>query len=159
MSVNPVPSKYNTVSSYMFFKDAQAAMKFYAKAFGAEHDICLSGPGGQGILHAEMRIGNSIIMVSDENPRWGTQSAETLGGSPMSLHLYVEDCDALFDRAVEAGCTVIAPMDNQFWGDRMGKVSDPFGYQWAISSQVEALTPEEIGKRGEEWMQQMMGGA
>jgi PhnB protein len=97
-------------------------------------------------------------MLAPENPQWGTKSAETLGGSPVSLHLYVEDADALFKQAVEAGCTEIAPMVDMFWGDRYGKVVDPFGIQWGIATHIEDVPPDEMAARQKAWMESMAGG-
>ena len=108
-------------------------------------------------MHAEMRIGNSTVMLTDENPQWEMKSPETLGGSPSSLHVYVDDADKYFSRAVEAGCEVVAPLMDAFWGDRYGKVKDPFGHQWGIATHKEDLSMEEIGKRAAEWFANMGG--
>ncbi len=152
--VNPIPDGCNTVNAYLIVKDGQAAIDFYQKAFGAQGGMCMPGPGGKGIMHAELHIGNSTIMLSEENEQWGTRSAETMGGSPVSLHIYLEDVDQAFEQAVQAGCTVVAPVMDTFWGDRYGKVSDPFGFQWGIATHLEDVAPEEMGRRAEQWFQQ-----
>jgi len=149
--VSPIPSGYNSVSAYLIVKDGQVAIDFYKKAFGAAASSCLNGPDGKSIIHAEVKIGNSTVMLSDENPQWNTQSPETLGGSPVSMMIYLPDVDTAFQKAVDAGCKVIAPVTDQFWGDRMGKVEDPFGYQWAIATHVEEIPDDEMQKRAAEF--------
>ncbi len=145
--VTPIPEGYNTVSAYLIVGNAQEAIAFYGKAFGAELVMRLPGPDGESTMHAEVKIGNSIVMMSEETPHCDAQSPQTLGGSPVSLHLYVEDADARFQQAVDAGCTVEMPMTKMFWGDRFGKVSDPFGHQWSFASRVEIVDPEELDTR------------
>lgn len=151
----PVPEGFNTVSAYVIVKDVEAALAFYEKAFGACTGDVMRMPGGQGVLHAEMALGNSMIMFSPENPQWGATSAETLGGSPISLHVYVEDCDALWERAIAAGCTEVAPLMDAFWGDRFGKLQDPFGIQWSIATHKVDLTPEEMDAAAARWFAEM----
>jgi PhnB protein len=158
MSVKPIPDGYNSVSAYLIVKNAAEALDFYKQALGAEPGVRMTGPDGQSTMHAEMHIGNSTVMLSDENPQWGAQSPETLGGSPSSLHIYVEDADALFKRAVEAGCEVVAPIMDAFWGDRYGKLKDPFGHQWGIATHIEDVPPEDMGRRAEEWFASMQQG-
>jgi uncharacterized glyoxalase superfamily protein PhnB len=109
-------------------------------------------------MHAEMRIGNSTVMLSDENPQFDMLSPETLGGCATSLHLYVEDVDTIFNAAVEAGCEVIVPVMDAFWGDRYCKIKDPFGHQWGIATRKEELTLQEMAVRQKEWMARMAGG-
>ena len=152
--VNPIPAGCNSVNAYVIVKDGQKAVDFYAKAFGGEARTCMTGPDGS-FVHGEVKIGNSTLMVSQENPQWEMKSAETLGGSPVSLHLYVDDCDAVFKQAIEAGCSEIAPVMDMFWGDRYGKVVDPFGMQWGIATHTEDVSDEEMQKRSEEWFKQM----
>ena len=146
MAVNPVPDGYHTVTPYLVVRDASAALDFYAKAFGAKELMRMHGPGGS-VAHAEMRIGDSNIMLADENPDWGLTSPQTLGGSGVSVFLYVPNVDALFAQAVSAGASVTMPLANQFWGDRYGKLRDPFGHVWNLATHVEDLSPEEIEKR------------
>ena len=161
MPVKPVPDGYNTVSAYLIVKNSAKALDFYKQALGAEPGLRMATPDGKGTMHAEMHLGDSTIMLTDENPQWGAQSPQSLGGSPQSLHIYVDDADALFNRAVEAGCEVVAPIMDAFWGDRYGKVKDPFGHQWGIATHKEDVPPEEMGKRAEAFfasMEQQGGG-
>ena len=146
------PAGYATVSCYLIVENSLEAMDFYAKAFGAEKSAVMPMPGGEGTMHAEMRIGDSTFMLSDANPAWGMRSAKEIGASPVSIHVYVEDADAVFERAVAAGCEVKFPVSDAFWGDRYGKVVDPFGYEWGIATHKEDLSEEEITRRGAEWM-------
>ncbi len=151
----PIPDGFNTVSAYIVVPKATVAMEFYAKAFGAEPGMRMPGPDGESTMHAEMRIGDSMVMLTDENPEWNMKAPKTLGGSPQSLHIYVEDADAAYERAISAGCTPVFPLNDTFWGDRYAKVEDPFGHHWGIATHLEDLTPEEIGRRAEEWFKNM----
>ena len=148
-----VPEGYHTVTPQLTLDDAVQAIDWYKKALGAEELSRAVGPDGK-IMHAELRIGDSRIMVNDA--MMGAKGPKVLGGSPTSLWLYVEDCDALFNRAVEAGAQVaggpMGSMQDQFWGDRCGTVVDPQGYSWSIATHKEDLTPEEIEERQAEWM-------
>jgi PhnB protein len=155
MAVRTVPEGYNTVSLYLIVKNAKEALDFYQKAFGAEVGHRMPGPDGKSTMHAEMRLGNSTVMLTDENPQWGTKSPQTLGGTPASLHLYVDNVDKLFERAVKAGCTVKAPLMDAFWGDRYAKLADPFGHEWGIATHKEDVSPEEMGRRAAEWFANM----
>jgi len=147
----------NSVNPYLVVPDCVAALEFYAKAFGAEPGMRMPGPGGQGTMHADMKIGNSTVMMTDENPQFGMIGGKALGGSPVSLHLYVEDCNAAFEQAIAAGCTeVMAPAD-MFWGDRFAKVKDPYELQWSLATPREELTPEEMAERGRKAMEEMGG--
>jgi len=147
-----VPAGHHTVTPHLIMNHASSALDWYAKALGAEILARAPGPDGK-IMHAEIRVGNSIIMLNDE--MGGGRSAKALGGSPASLWLYVDDCDALFKRAVAAGATVPpgpmgAPSD-QFWGDRCGGIVDPEGYTWTIATRKEDLTPAELDQRAQEF--------
>ena len=153
--VKPIPDGFNSISAYLIVKDSVEAMEFYRKAFSGEPGDRMPGPDGQGTLHAEMRIGNSTLMLCDENPAWGTKAPPTLGGTPVHLHLYVEDADAVYNQAVAAGCEVTQPIHDTFWGDRYARVSDPFGHAWSIATHKEDLTPEEQDKRAEDFIAQM----
>ncbi len=153
-----IPEGFNTVSAYLIVKDAKEAIAFYQKAFGAESGVHMPGPGGQGTLHAEIRIGNSTVMLTDENPQWEMKSPSTLGGTPAGLHLYVDDADKAFQRAIDAGCTVKAPLMDAFWGDRFGKVTDPYGHEWGIATHVEDVEPAEMEKRAAAFFADMAGG-
>ncbi len=154
MSVQPIPEGFNTVSCYLVVSNSVEAMAFYEKAFGAEPGMRMAGPGDS-TMHAEVTIGNSVVMMSDENPAWDTKSPLTLGGNGSSLHIYTEDVDAAFKRAVDAGCSVVFPVADMFWGDRYGKVKDPYGHEWGLATHTEDLSPEEIGKRQAEFMAQL----
>jgi uncharacterized glyoxalase superfamily protein PhnB len=153
-NVNPIPEGCNSVNVYLVVKDGQAAIDFYTKAFGAIGGSCMPGPDGKGIMHAELKIGNSTVMLTEENPEWGTKSAETLGGSPMSLHVYLPDVDAAFQQAIDAGCTSVYPIMDTFWGDRYGKLSDPFGFEWGLATHTEDVPEEEMAERAQQWFAQ-----
>ncbi len=141
-----VPEGYRTVTPYLVIRDAAKAIEFYKKAFGAKETMSMPTPDGK-IAHAEIKIGDSMIMISDEMPQWGTKSPETLNGTPVGIFLYVPDVDATFKLAIASGATEVMPVADQFWGDRYGKVLDPFGHQWNIATHTEDLTSEEIGER------------
>ena len=145
--VKPVPDGYRPVSPYLIVDDTSAAIEFYAKVFGAEETIRVPTADDKGVMHAEIRIGGDAVMLGDANPDWGLKSPKMLGESPASIYLYVEDVDAIVAAAVAAGATELMPVTDMFWGDRMGKVLDPFGHTWAIASHVADLTPEEMEAR------------
>lgn len=144
--VKPIPDGYHTVTPYLIVKGAADALDFYKKAFGAEEIVRLPGPDGR-VMHAEMRIGDSMVMLGEEALEVGFKSPQELGGSGVSIHLYVADADAAFARAVKAGAEVQMPLADMFWGDRHGRLSDPFGYVWAISTHKEDVPPEEMSAR------------
>ena len=146
MAVSYVPEGYRTVTPYLTLKDAAKAIEWYKKAFGAEETVRMPGPDG-GVMHAEIKIGDSFVMLSDESPGFGNKSPQSLGGSATSIHLYVPDCDASFNRAVGAGATAKMPPMDMFWGDRFGTLTDPFGHEWSVATHKEDVTPEEMGKR------------
>jgi PhnB protein len=135
--------------------DAKKALDYYRAAFGAQVIVSMPGPGGQGIMHAEIKIGDSMIMLNDEFPGMGEKSPQSLGGHTASIYLYVEDVDSVHAKAVAAGGTVRMPPTDMFWGDRMGRVADPFGHEWAISTHTEDLSTEEIKKRAEAFFAKM----
>jgi len=149
--VRAVPDGFSTVSVYLVVPVATEAMAFYARAFGAEPGSRMAGPDGESTMHAEMRIGDSTVMLTDENPQWGMTSPRTLGGTAASVHLYVEDADAVFERAVDAGCEVEFPISDTFWGDRYGKVRDPYGHSWGIATHLEDLDDDEVARRAADW--------
>ncbi len=152
---SPVPEGFHTVTPHLTLDNAAQAIDWYKKALGAEEVTRAVGPDGQ-IMHAELRIGDSRIMLNDA--MGGGKGPKAIGGSPASLWLYVPDCDALYNRAVAAGAQVPAGpmqrMGDQFWGDRCGTINDPFGYQWTIATHKEDLTPQELQQRQEEFMKQ-----
>ena len=147
----PVPEGYNTVTPSLTFDDAPAAIEWYKRALGAEELSRAGGPDGK-IMHAEIRIGGSRLMLNDAV--LGAKSAQAYGGSPINLFVYVDDCDVLFKRAVAAGAAVQVPMGDLFWGDRLGQITDPFGYRWSIASRKEDLTDEEIAQRQDTWLKE-----
>src|SRR5438045_3682316 len=151
----PIPDGYHTATPNITVKGADKAIEFYKKAFGAEEMVRFPGPGGHGIMHAEIKIGNSIIMLHDEFPGMGASSPLTLGGITGTVFLYVEDVDAVHAQAVAAGATVRVPVMDMFWGDRTGRVVDPFGHEWAIATHKEDVSPEEIGRRAKEFFARM----
>jgi len=153
MPVKPVPDGYHTVTPYLIINGAAAALEFYKKAFGAIELFRMDAPGGK-IGHAEIKIGDSPIMLADEYPDMGYRGPKAIGGTPVSIMLYVEDVDAVFNRTVAAGAKVKQPVKDQFYGDRSGTLEDPFGHVWSIATHKEDLPPEEIGKRAQEWMKQ-----
>ena len=152
-----IPEGYHTVTPTFVFKDSRKALEFYKKALGAVELFVMPGPGGKGVMHASVKIGNSNIMMSDEDRDMPCRSAETLGGSPVSFYLYVEDADAAFKKAVTAGASMQTPLQDAFWGDRLGTVKDPFGYAWTFATHTRDLTPEQIAKGAEEAMSQHAG--
>lgn len=139
-----IPEGFHSVTPMVMFKDARKALEFYKRAFGAQELFAMPGPDGKGVMHAELRIGDSIIMMGEENPHEPCKSAETIGGSPVSFYIYLENVDAAFRRAVEAGAETRMPVQEMFWGDRVGTVQDPFGYAWSLATHVKDLTPDEI---------------
>jgi len=143
--VKPVPEGYHTVTPYLIVNAGAKALDFYARAFGAIERLRIDAGGKIG--HAEITIGDSCIMLADEHPEIGALGPTTVGGSPVSLHLYVEDVDAAVARAVAAGATLVRPVADQFYGDRVGGVADPFGHRWFIATHKEDLSPEELRRR------------
>lgn len=143
-AARPVPDGFHSVTPHLVVRDAHAALAFYKLAFGAEELVRHPGPDGKSIMHAELRIGDSNVMLSDEYAEMGVCSPLSVGGTSVTLHLYVNDVDAAFDRAVSAGAQVTMPLADTFWGDRYGQVSDPFGHQWSLATRKVDLTPEEI---------------
>ncbi|MCL4817839.1 MAG: VOC family protein [Vicinamibacteria bacterium] len=139
--VQAIPDGARTVTPYLTIKGAAKALEFYKAAFGATELMRMPGPGGM-VMHAEIRVGDSAVFLSDAFP--GNKSPLELKGTPVAMHLYVEDCDAWWQRAVKAGCKVVMPLADQFWGDRFGQVRDPFGHLWSISTHVADPTPEEM---------------
>jgi PhnB protein len=155
MAVKPIPEGYHSVTPYLIIKGAAAAIDYYRKVFGATERMRMDGPGGT-IGHAELVIGDSTIMLADEHPTMGYRSPKTLGGNPVSLVLYVENVDTVFKRAVDAGAKAQRPVENQFYGDRMGTLEDPFGHVWSVATHVEDVPPEEMGRRAQEAMKQQV---
>jgi PhnB protein len=154
MATKPIPEGYSTVTAYLAVDDAAAAIEYYTKAFGAEEKVRMDAPGGK-IGHAELKIGDSMVMLSDPFPQASTKPPQELGGSSVGIFMYVEDVDAVVQRAVDAGATITMEVADQFWGDRFGTVTDPFGHIWSIATHVEDVSPEEMQKRAAEAMAAM----
>jgi PhnB protein len=146
MAVKPIPEGYHTVTPYLIVKGAAQALDFYQRALGARESVRMPGPEGK-IMHAEIEIGDSKIMLADEFPQMGAVSPQSLGGTPVGICLYVPDADALYQRAVTAGAKVERPLQNQFYGDRSGTVIDPYGHKWTIATHIEDVAPEEMQRR------------
>jgi PhnB protein len=144
--IKPIPDGYHTLTPYLVIADADKAIKFYKEVFGAIESTLLRAPDNK-VMHAEIKIGDSVLMLSDESPDWNALSPQTIGGTPVSIMLYVEDVDSVVNGAVTAGAELTMPVADQFWGDRMGAFTDPFGHKWSVATHVEDVSPEEIGKR------------
>jgi PhnB protein len=152
MAVKPIPDGYHTVTPYLIVKGAAQALEFYKKAFGATELMRFPGPGGK-VMHAEIKVGNSVLMLADEFPERNAVGPQSLGGTPVGIMLYVQDVDTVFNRTVAAGAKVEMPLTNQFYGDRSGTVIDPFGHKWTLATHVEDVPPAEMEKRAKEAMQ------
>jgi PhnB protein len=146
MAVKPIPDGYHTVTPYLIVNGAAAALEFYKRAFGATEVMRFPGPNGK-VGHAEIRIGDSHIMLADEHPEMGARGPQALGGSPVTILLYVPDVDARFAQAVAAGAKEVRPLKDQFYGDRSGSVADPFGHIWHIATHKEDVSHEEMQRR------------
>jgi PhnB protein len=153
MAVKPIPDGYHTATPYLIIKNAGAALDFYRRAFGAVELMRLVAPTGA-VGHAEIRIGNSVIMLADEMPNMGFRSSSALGGSPVSILLYLENVDERFKQAVDAGAKVVRPLQDQFYGDRSATLEDPFGHVWTVATHIEDVSPKEINRRAEAFMKQ-----
>ena len=151
--VEPIPSDYPRVTPYLVVDGAAAAIDFYIEVFGATERMRMPGPDGK-IGHAELDIGNSVVMLADEHPDYDALAPGTVGGTPVSLMVYVEDVDAVFASAIEKGSRETQPLEDKFYGDRSGSIQDPFGHRWTISTHVEDVEPEEMERR----MEAMSGG-
>ncbi|MEO8648836.1 MAG: VOC family protein [Acidobacteriota bacterium] len=143
--VKPIPDGCEGITPYLICKNAAAAIDFYKRAFGAEEIYRIEGEGVVG--HAEMKIGKGLFMLADEFPSMGAESPETVGGTPVSLYIYVEDVDSFTEKAIAEGLTVLKPVADQFYGDRSGHFQDPFGHKWGFATHIEDLTPEQISER------------
>lgn len=153
-SVRAIPEGAHTITPHLTVSPAGEAIEFYKKAFGAEEICRMASPDGKAVWHAELRIGDSAFYLNDESPQCGSATPKTLKGTTARVHLYVENCDALFQRAVSAGATAAMPPADMFWGDRYGVLTDPFGHVWGIATHKEDLSPDEMQKR----MAAMCGG-
>lgn len=153
MPANPIPDGFGTLTPHIVVQNAAEAIEHYKEAFGAEEVCRLPSPDGK-IMHAELKIGSSMMMLCDEFDMPGApKTPQALNGTPCTLHLYCEKVDESFQRAVDAGCTPVLPPADAFWGDRFGKVVDKFGHHWSIATHLEDLTPEQIGQKAQEFFQ------
>ena len=155
--VQPIPPDYHTVSPHLAVRGGLEAMEFYKKAFSAEERGRFMTPDGKQLMHGEVTIGDSIVMLGEENPQKGCPGPQSVGGTTVSLYLYVPDADRVFNQAIAAGAKSVMPVADMFWGDRAGTVSDPFGHQWTIATHKEDVPPEEMKKRGQAFFEQMAG--
>jgi PhnB protein len=145
----PIPDGYPRLTPYLIVDDGAAAVDFYSSILGAKERMRMAGPDGK-IGHTELELGDSLIMLADEHPEVGALSPKSVGGTPVSLHVYVEDADDVFERAIAAGSTSERPVEQQFYGDRLGSFEDPFGHKWNVATHVEDVPPEEMEKRAAE---------
>jgi PhnB protein len=155
-ALKPIPEGYHNVTPYLFVRSAASAIDFYKSVFGATEIVRMAGSNGK-IMHAEVKIGDSIVMLADENPQTGVMSPQTIGGYSVGLHVYVENVDAVIRKAVESGAKLLRPIKNQFYGDRSGSLLDPFGHMWSVATHVEDVSPEEMRKRATAAMSQTAG--
>jgi PhnB protein len=144
--VKPIPDGYPQVTPYLYVDGAAAAIEFYEKVLGAKERMRMPGPDGK-LGHAELELGNGLIMLADEHPDMGIRSPKAIGGTPMAISVYVEDADQVFNAAIEGGAKELRPVENQFYGDRSGQFEDPWGHHWSVATHVEDVPPEEMEKR------------
>jgi PhnB protein len=155
-NVKPIPDGYPRVTPYLVVDGASAAIDFYSKVLGATERMRMPAPGDR-IGHAELEIGDSIIMLADEHPEMGIRGPKAIGGTPVTIHVYVDDVDGVFELAVKEGATATSQVENQFYGDRSGQFEDPFGHRWSVATHVEDVPPDEMAKRMTEAMGAMSG--
>lgn len=153
--IKVIPEGFHSLTPYLVFKDARKAIDFYKGAFNAQERFAMPGPNGEGVMHAELLIGNSIIMMGEENSQQQCKSAETSGGSPVSFYIYLKNVDEAFRIALEAGAESRMPVQDMFWGDRTGTVQDPFGYSWTLATHTKDLTPQEIQQGAQAFFAEM----
>jgi len=144
--VKPIPDGYPRVAPYLYIDGARSAIDFYVSVLEAEVRMTMPGPDGK-VGHAELTIGDSVLMLADEFPDMGVRGPRSVGGSPVTIHVYVEDVDETFERAISAGAVVLKPVEDKFYGDRGGEFEDPYGHRWSIATHVEDMSPEEMEKR------------
>jgi uncharacterized glyoxalase superfamily protein PhnB len=153
-TVKSIPDGYHTATPYLRVRGAAKAIEFYKKAFGAEETVRMPGPDGKTVMHAEMKIGDSVIMLGEESKEMNAPSPQSLGGNGSGVHLYVRDVDAFVAKAVAAGAKLAMPLADMFWGDRYGKLTDPFGHEWSVATHIEDPTPKEIDQRAKAFFAQ-----
>ena len=149
-NAQPIPAGFHTLTPHLVVKDAGKAIEFYKKAFGAEEIRCLPSSDGKSLIHAELQIGDSRLMLVDEFPEMDCRGPRSIGGTPVTIHIFVKDVDTAFNKALAAGAGVKMPLADMFWGDRYGVLTDPFGHSWSLATHKEDLTPEEISTRARE---------
>src|ERR671931_2707567 len=154
-SVKMIPEDYHSINPYLVIRNAERAIEFYKKAFSAEERFRMHGPSGKHIMHAELKIGDSVFMLTEESPDMKALSPESIGGSPVSMYVYVKDVDAVFNQAVSECATVLSPVRDQFYGDRSGYLRDPFGHLWSVATHKKDLSPDELRKAGETFFKEM----
>jgi PhnB protein len=151
--VRPIPDEYPRIMPYLYVDGGDAAIQFYTQVLGATERMRMPGPDGK-LGHAELQLGDSVFMLADEFPEMGAHSPKSVGGTPVSIMAYVEDVDDVFERALKAGATSLRPVENQFYGDRLGQFEDPFGHRWSVATHVEDVPPDEMAKRAAAMAQQ-----
>lgn len=151
----PIPDGYSTITASLIVRNGANAIEFYKKAFGAQELYRFPGLDGKSVMHAEIKIGNSRIMLSDEFPQMNCRSPQSLGGAGIYIHMYVEDADTTFNKAIAAGAKPTMPIIDAFWGDRYGQIEDPFGHIWGIATRKIDMSPEELAKAGQEFFKHM----
>jgi PhnB protein len=154
-SAKTIPEGYHSINPYLVVRNAARAIEFYKKAFGAEERFRMHGPDGKTIMHADLKIGDSVFMLTEESTEMKALSPESIGGSPVSLYVYVKDVDDIFNQAVSEGAAVLNPVRDQFYGDRSGYLRDPFGHLWSIATHKKDLSPDELRKAGEAFFEEM----
>ena len=154
-SVKIIPEDYHSINPYLVVRNADRAIEFYKKAFGTEERFRMQGADGKTIMHAELKIGDSVFMLTEESPDMKALSPESIGGSPISLYVYVKNVDGVFNQAVSEGATALYPVRDQFYGDRCGYLKDPFGHLWSIATHKKDLSPDELRKAGEAFFEEM----
>lgn len=146
--IEKIPKEYHSITPVLIVKNGDEAIEFYKNGFGVEERCCMKGPDGR-VAHAELKLGDSVFMLSDEYPEMKCHSPETIGGSPVSMYVYVDDVDSIFNKAISAGAKILDPVKDQFWGDRHGRLEDPFGHLWSIATHKKDISDEEMKKAAE----------
>ena len=157
MSESPktIPDGYHSINAYLVVRNVDKAIQFYKKAFGAEERFRMHGPDGKTIMHADLKIGDSVFMLTEESKEMKALSPESIGGSPVTMYVYVKDVDSIFNQAISEGATELKPVRDQFYGDRSGYLRDPFGHLWSIATHMKDLSPDELRKAGEAFFEEM----
>lgn len=146
--IEKIPKEYHSITPVLIVKNGDEAIEFYKNGFGVEERCCMKGPDGR-VAHAELKLGDSVFMLSDEYPEMKCHSPKTIGGSPVSMYVYVDDVDSIFNKAISAGAKILDPVKDQFWGDRHGRLEDPFGHLWSIATHKKDISDEEMKRAAE----------